>query len=608
MANTIDKGITITFRGDTTSFDESVRKVNKDLKDTKSELSILNKELKLDPTNFDKLSQKMDLLKKKEALLTEEISSYRQAMEKLEPTSEAFKQAEMKVRNLELQLKQTTKEIEQMGGNKVALAFNVIGQKLQDTGKKVTELGKKFSGLSAVASGVLAGFGKLTVETAKTADEINTLAKQTGLSTDTLQVFGQMADLIDVDLNSLAKSAQYVAKNMDTKKAQEAYKQLGVSVKNTNGTYKSHEEILFETIKALQNVESENKRTSLGTALLGKNYNQLGSIINDSTVDVKGLTQAVKENGNILSKDELTALNNVNDNIDKMKMILGGMGSKIASEFSEPAQKLTEKIVQLAQKVGEFVDKLSTKDKERILTVIAVIAGISPVLIAVGTALTMLGKLLSGVGTIITTLTPAVKLLNSVFASNPIGVVVVAVTALIGALVLAYNKSETFRNAVNNLWSVIKGKLQVVIDALKNTLRTLKENFEKVKQAVSDLIEKFKNSTFAQGFTDAMDKVRNAVNSIKQPLADAKKWLGDVTGKVSGFLNSGYNKVSSWAKGIFGSGGFGNVAYMSGGYGTLELSTTINVNNNGSSLSAYDAQIFGRQIVEYVNDKLGRRI
>lgn len=652
MANTIEKGITITFRGDTTKFDDAVKTVNKELKGTRDELNILNKELKLDPTNFDKLSQKMDVLKQKEALLNEEIIAYRQEMTKLDPASEAFKQAELKCRDLEVQVKKTSDELKEMGGNKVSLAFNTLGTKLSDAGSSVSDLGKKMSGLSAVATGLLTGFASLSYSTAQMADDINTLSKQTGLSTETLQVFKQMADLIDVDLNSLAKSAQNLVKNLDTKSAQESFKKLGISVKNANGTYKQSEELLFETITALQNVEDESERSIIANDLLGKSYASLGTLINDSTINLDDLTKSAKENGKILSTDELNALNDVNDNIDKMKQILGGMGTKIASEFSDPVKNLTEKMVDLATKVSDFVDKLDTEDKERLLNIIAIVGTVAPLLITVGTTLTSLGTIISTVGTAISTLTSIVKLMNLAFEANPIGVVVALLGTLATAVIYAWNNCDWFREAVIKLWEKISQS--EFIQGLINILGKLKEAFIVVKEKVQDLWEKFtqsqfvnnikdafvnlkdavgwvidkvkelwdkfKDSTFGQNFIDAINDIKDVVDDLKSALSRAWEWLGNVISRVKEFLNSGYQEADAWDRshtsssgsthggsgGSFRSGGYGS--FMSNGYGTLELSTTINVNNNGSQLTQYDAQIFGRQIVDYVNDKLGRRI
>lgn len=57
MANRI-KGITVEINGDTTKLSKALSGVNRDIKNTQSQLKDVKKLLKLDPTNTELLSQK----------------------------------------------------------------------------------------------------------------------------------------------------------------------------------------------------------------------------------------------------------------------------------------------------------------------------------------------------------------------------------------------------------------------------------------------------------------------------------------------------------------------------------------------------------------------
>jgi hypothetical protein len=59
---------------------------------------------------------------------------------------------------------------------------------------------------------------------------------------------------------------------------------------------------------------------------------------------------------------------------------------------------------------------------------------------------------------------------NFVMAANPIGIVVVALAALAAAFVIAYNKSETFREFVNKLFEAIKTGVEFSVDLIKGYL------------------------------------------------------------------------------------------------------------------------------------------
>ena len=61
MANRI-KGITVEIGGDTTKLSKALEGVNKNIKNTQTQLKDVEKLLKLDPTNTELLSQKQRLL------------------------------------------------------------------------------------------------------------------------------------------------------------------------------------------------------------------------------------------------------------------------------------------------------------------------------------------------------------------------------------------------------------------------------------------------------------------------------------------------------------------------------------------------------------------
>lgn len=80
MANRI-KGITVEIGGDTTKLSKALEGVNKNIKNTQTQLKDVEKLLKLDPTNTELLAQK-------QRLLAEEVSSASEKLETLKKASE----------------------------------------------------------------------------------------------------------------------------------------------------------------------------------------------------------------------------------------------------------------------------------------------------------------------------------------------------------------------------------------------------------------------------------------------------------------------------------------------------------------------------------------
>lgn len=61
-------------------------------------------------------------------------------------------------------------------------------------------------------------------------------------------------------------------------------------------------------------------------------------------------------------------------------------------------------------------------------------------------------------------------LLNAALTANPIGIVIVALAALGAGLVIAYKKSETFRNIVNNAFEAVRSGAQSVANFVTKTI------------------------------------------------------------------------------------------------------------------------------------------
>lgn len=70
--------------------------------------------------------------------------------------------------------------------------------------------------------------------------------------------------------------------------------------------------------------------------------------------------------------------------------------------------------------------------------------------------------------------------LNMALRTNPIGLIITAVAALAAGVVLAYQKSETFRGIVNGLWAAVRVGIDVLGDVYDWTVKLLRQAFEPV--------------------------------------------------------------------------------------------------------------------------------
>jgi phage-related minor tail protein len=109
--------------------------------------------------------------------------------------------------------------------------------------------------------------------------------------------------------------------------------------------------------------------------------------------------------------------------------------------------------------------------------------------------------------------TAAQALLNVVLNANPIGLVIVAVGALVAAFILLWNKSEGFRNFFIGAWETIKAAVQIAVsfivdrwNGLMNFFAGIPGFFERIGQAIGNAI--------SSGFKGAVNFIVGLVNRL----------------------------------------------------------------------------------------------
>ena len=195
-------GITIQIDGDTTKLQAALKGVDKTLKTTQSNLRDINKLLKLDPKNTDLLRQKQKNLETAIKGTKDRLKELKDAQSQVSEGSAEWDGLQREIIATEQDLKKLESDYRNFGSvaKQVVLA---AGQQMKDLGEKIQNVGQKFAPVSKAAAGVLTGMGALGVKAVNTADDLNTLSKQTGLSTAEIQKMQYAADRIDVSFETV---------------------------------------------------------------------------------------------------------------------------------------------------------------------------------------------------------------------------------------------------------------------------------------------------------------------------------------------------------------------------------------------------------------------
>lgn len=479
MADRI-KGITIEIGGDTTKLSDSLKDVNKSIKSTQSELKDVNQLLKLDPSNIDLLVQKQGLLEKATADTKEKLDKLNDAMAQMkasgiDETSEDY-------RALEREIIATEQEMQKLGDEALETDKKIV--KVASNSEKLAEstdkMAKATSGLSKAAGGALVAMGGLAVKTAQEADELNTMAKQTGLSTESLQKMKYASDLIDVNVEDITGSLKKMKSQLSSN--EEKFDAIGVSVKDANGQLRNTEDIFYDTVRALGSIENETERDTVAMQIFGKSADSLAGLLDDGGEAFRQLGLEAEKNGSIISDEELQKANELNDTLDKMKQQLGTAFAQLGVSIADALAPVLESLLPVVQSIAEFIKGLSPETIKIIAIILTMVAALSPLL-----------TLISTIARFIPILTTSLTVL-----SGPIGIIILAIGALIAVGVLLYQNWETIVAKVTELgsamkekWNSIKETVSGVWDSLKtkasDTWNNIKNIFSVGWQSIKNL-------------------------------------------------------------------------------------------------------------------------
>ena len=344
----------------------------KALADITGNLKVLNSEMKIVTSQYDRndkstenLSQQNEVLNKKIAeqkekvdILSKALADAEQETGKNSSTSQKWQtelnNAQAELNKLVKNVNDNEKAMEQSADATKENAESVedFGKEAEDSGKKALSLGDIIkanlisdaikAGLSALVDGVKA-VGSAMAESlsagAEYADNILTLSTQTGVSTENLQKFNAVAELVDVSTETMTKSMAKNLKSMTsaqegTGAMAEAYGKLGVSVTNADGSLRDSETVYWETIDALKNVTDETERDSIAMVLLGKSAQELNPLIAQGSEGIKALGDEAVKMGAVLSEDALNSLGAVDDEMQRFSSITSATSNLFASAFA----------------------------------------------------------------------------------------------------------------------------------------------------------------------------------------------------------------------------------------------------------------------------------
>jgi len=405
-----------------------------------------------------------------------------------------------------------------------------MAKRTADTaGKALIGMGKyaKLAGLAFV--GAAAGLAVLVKKEADAADAIGKNSRKLGISVELYQRLGHAAELSGLTMDKLIpglkrlSAAAYDAAN-GSKESEDAFAQLGITVKDAGGNLKDTEGLLWEAFTALGQVENNTLKVALAQKVFGRSGVDLLPMLSKGADGLAAMMAEADKLGIVMNTKTITAAEDFNDMLLRVKQGLRGVTQGIAGQLFPALTKHLEKVKEwivahqkvIQTKVAEYINRIvkylkSIDWKKAIKGAMDFVGELKDIVTEGKKVLDFLGgfKFL-------------VALAFGVATVSAIGSVVTAVKALSAALAVGMGMAAAITGLIGVL--IALGAYMIA-------------NWD-------DIADQWQYIWKAMG-----DAAYDAIGWIADTLADISKWFGSMPDKFKADMSKMQGPLGLWLQG-----------------------------------------------------------
>lgn len=218
-----------------------------------------------------------------------------------------------------------------------------------------------FAALAAAVAEVEKKLVDLTLEQSKHATEVTNLSRTMGMTTEAyqewdyvLKTVGSSAEAAQGDISMLAEKAQDAATGSG--EAAELFAQLGIKVKDSQGTFKSQSELFDEVITKLSRMKDETERNAIASKLLGSTGEKIIPLLDKGAAGLEEAKKMAHEFGVVMDEETLAALNDVTLAVNNFDAAGEGLKNTIAKGMAPSVENLTQKGTDLFVRLQEAAE------------------------------------------------------------------------------------------------------------------------------------------------------------------------------------------------------------------------------------------------------------
>lgn len=239
--------------------------------------------------------------------------------------------------------------------NKTTVVITAEDRTAKAFGAVTANLGKLTSAFGVGLS--VAGFTSVIKGSINAADELNKMAQKVGVSVESLSALQYAGKLSDVSLESLGTALKKLSVNMldaaaGSGDAKDAFKALGINVKDGAGNLKSSDVVLAELADKFRGMEDGAGKTALAVKILGRAGSDLIPMLNGGSRGLAEMKDEAQKLGVIVGGDLAKKSEQFNDNLTRLNATLGATKIALAGGLIDQLNNLSAAMVESTKAAG----------------------------------------------------------------------------------------------------------------------------------------------------------------------------------------------------------------------------------------------------------------
>ncbi len=608
-------------------FQQTLSEINSELQANYRQYELQRSQMDKNASTYDKLSNRLEFVQKQQDAYAKKVANLKDDLEKLENAEnrneEAINKKRTQLYNAEKQLNEYTKSVEKLERELKNVKWNDFAKGLDKAGEKMEQAGKKLSILSGALVGIAGGMVYSAMELEATEAKYNTVFEgMTDTVDDFIVQFKELTPATTAEARNMASGIQDLLVPMGFMREEatdltgETLHLVGALTNFNSGTHTA-EQVAGAFQSALtgsyQSLKSLGIQVDAET-VKNKAY-EMGLVNAGEEVDAQAKAQALLQLAYEQSGDALAGYTKENLDTKTQMGLLKAEVQDVSASFGEMLLPIISDLVEMLRGAVDWFGGLSEEQQRNILVIGGVIAALGPLLI-------IFGKVAKGVSSIITLLTSekfaliasklatiaktavswlavaaqtawnGVMLIGTgiikgmtaalAFLTSPIGLVILAIVALIAIIVLFSDEVKAaidfvfglfdkfFNYMINDGPEFLQGffmSVKEIFDGIKKIFTGIvdfisgifKGDWKKAWQGISDIFSGIV-SGFIGIFSAPMNFVIGIMNSVIDGLNtlirglnklnfDIPKWIPVIGGKKFGFNFGQIGKIPFLANG-----------------------------------------------------------